>query len=36
MESFESLSQADAKSALSADDLELLATAAYMVGRDDD
>ena len=36
MEAFESLSQADAKSALSADDLELLATAAYMVGRDDD
>jgi DNA-binding CsgD family transcriptional regulator len=36
MESFESLSQADAKSALSADDLELLAIAAYMVGRDDD
>ena len=35
-EAFESLAQADAKSALSADDLELLAIAAYMVGRDDD
>ena len=35
MESFESLSQADA-SRRSADDLELLAIAAYMVGRDDD
>ena len=33
---YESLSRADRSSPLGADDLELLATAAYMLGRDDD
>ena len=33
---YESLSRADQSSPLGADDLELLATAAYMLGRDDD
>jgi DNA-binding NarL/FixJ family response regulator len=36
MDAFESLSGADRAAALSAGDLELLARAAYMVGRDDD
>ena len=36
LEAFESLSRADSESALSADDLEQLAIAAYMLGRDDD
>ncbi len=36
MEAFECLSRSDSESALGAADLELLATAAYMVGRDDD
>ena len=35
MDAFECLSRGDAASELGADDLELLATAAYMVGRDD-
>lgn len=35
-EAFESLSRADEAAALGADDLELLATSAYMLGRDDD
>jgi DNA-binding CsgD family transcriptional regulator len=35
-ESFDCLSQADATTSLGARDLELLATAAYMLGRDDD
>ena len=34
-DAFESLSQGDSESALGAADLELLATAAYMLGRDD-
>jgi hypothetical protein len=33
---FESLSSADRAAPLDADDLELLARAAYMLGRDDD
>jgi DNA-binding NarL/FixJ family response regulator len=33
---FESLSAADSSQPLEADDLELLATAAYMIGREDD
>jgi DNA-binding CsgD family transcriptional regulator len=36
MEAFECLSQSDSDAALGAEDLELLATAAYMIGRDDD
>ena len=36
MAAFESLSEADSESALGAQDLELLATAAYMIGREDD
>ena len=36
MDAFEYLSRADSDSALGAEDLELLATAAYMIGRDDD
>ena len=36
LEAFDLLSRADSESALGADDLELLATAAYMIGRDDD
>ena len=36
MEAFECLSRSDSESALGAEDLELLATAAYMIGRDDD
>ena len=32
---FECLSDSDSESALGVEDLELLATAAYMVGRDD-
>jgi DNA-binding CsgD family transcriptional regulator len=35
-EAFESLSQADQAAPLGAEELELLATAAYMLGRDDD
>src|SRR5438128_1001628 len=35
-EAFESLSEADRGTALGPDELELLATAAYMVGRDDE
>ena len=33
---FEALSEADAVAPLGADDLEVLATAAYLLGRDDD
>jgi DNA-binding CsgD family transcriptional regulator len=36
MEAFEYLSRSDADSSLGAEDLELLAMAAYMIGRDDD
>jgi DNA-binding CsgD family transcriptional regulator len=36
MEAFEWLSRADSDTALGVEDLELLATAAYMIGRDDD
>jgi DNA-binding CsgD family transcriptional regulator len=36
MNAYESLSHADQAAALGAEDLELLATAAYMLGRDDD
>ena len=36
METFESLAAADRKSLLAADDLERLATAAYMIGREDE
>ena len=35
-EAFESLSSADLSAPLGADDAELLARAAYMLGRDDD
>ena len=35
MDAFECLERSDSDSALGAEDLELLATAAYMVGRDD-
>lgn len=35
-DAFESLSRADQVAALGADELELLATSAYMLGRDDD
>jgi DNA-binding CsgD family transcriptional regulator len=35
-EAFEALSRADAEEPLGADDLEALATAAYMLGRDDE
>jgi len=36
IDAYESLSHADQASALGAEDLELLATSAYMLGRDDD
>ena len=36
MDSYESLSRADQAAPLGAEDLELLATSAYMLGRDDD
>jgi DNA-binding CsgD family transcriptional regulator len=36
MDAYESLSRADQASPLGAEDLELLATSAYMLGRDDD
>ena len=36
MNAYESLSRADRAAPLGAEDLELLATAAYMLGRDDD
>jgi tetratricopeptide (TPR) repeat protein len=36
MDAYESLSHADQASPLGAEDLELLATSAYMLGRDDD
>lgn len=36
LDAYESLSRADRLEALGADDLELLARSAYMVGNDDD
>jgi ATP/maltotriose-dependent transcriptional regulator MalT len=36
MDAYKSLSHADQKAPLGAEDLELLATSAYMIGRDDD
>ena len=36
LESYELLSRADAEEPLRGEDLELLATSAYMLGRDDD
>ena len=36
MDAYESLSRADQAAPLGAEDLELLATSAYMLGRDDD
>lgn len=36
MDAYESLSAADRSDELGAEDLELLATAAYMIGREDD
>ena len=36
VDAYESLSRADQASPLGAEDLELLATSAYMLGRDDD
>jgi hypothetical protein len=36
MDTYTSLSQADRATPLGAEDLELLATSAYMLGRDDD
>ncbi len=36
MDAYKSLSRADQASLLGAEDLELLATSAYMLGRDDE
>jgi hypothetical protein len=36
MDAYKALSHADQSAPLAAEDLELLATAAYMIGRDDD